>query len=406
MPHLLLFTPTYGDAMRPETVAAVRALRWAGELQWEVGRDDPFPVGDLRNVVVKYRRARELALAGGYDGLVTIEHDMGPPADALELLWNAPGDVVYGVYLLRHGLRVVNALRYDNERNVGQSLSLYGRELQQARRAGVVRVSGVGWGCTLIRRSVLERIPFRLTDEHDAGDMAFATDCLRSGVKMAAHFGVPCLHYDSGEILSPERESEMAVVVAAANVTVAVSGASVKLIAGQRYEMPLPDALEQQRAGYVRVAIPALPAAVQKATDDPLIEVLTRTNRRPTLLALNRASLAEQTSGDWVQTLLQDGESRGIGWSYANMAAYAPKLVGRYIWILDDDDVCVHPTLFAEVADLVAEHDPDVIMVQMDHGGALGVLPDKSWRRPPMLGNIGVSAYIVRREIWQAHAHA
>jgi hypothetical protein len=71
------------------------------------------------------------------------------------------------------------------------------------------------------------------------------------------------------------------------------------------------------------------------------LEVLTRCYRRPGLLAANQASLRAQTCADWTQTLLVDEEGRGIAWSYVNMAGYAPHLVGEYVWILDDDDLCV-----------------------------------------------------------------
>lgn len=136
----------------------------------------------------------------------------------------------------------------------------------------------------------------------------------------------------------------------------------------------------------------------------PFLEVLTRAYKRPQMLAVNQASLAAQTDGDWVQTLLVDEAGRGIAWSHENMGAYAPRLVGEWIWILDDDDACACPTLVADLKRIVAEHDPDVVMVKMDHGKA--VLPGRTWGGDPEYGQIGVSAYIVRRELWQAQAHA
>jgi len=131
---------------------------------------------------------------------------------------------------------------------------------------------------------------------------------------------------------------------------------------------------------------------------------LTRTYKRPQLLAANCESLFRQTSfGWWQQTYLADDEGRGIGWSYRNMAAYAPNLVGLYIWILDDDDMCASDSLVDDLKDIVAAHNPDVIMLKMDHGPR-GVLPGKNWQRPPVMGDIGCSAFVVRREIWQRHA--
>lgn len=136
----------------------------------------------------------------------------------------------------------------------------------------------------------------------------------------------------------------------------------------------------------------------------PFLEILTRTYKRPVMLAANMESLSRQTnSGWWRQTFLNDDVGRGIGWSYQNLAAYAPNLEGLYVWILDDDDVCIRDTLINDLEDIVAAHNPDVIMVKMDHGPR-GVLPAKTWGQWPVMGDIGCSAFVVRREIWQRHA--
>lgn len=136
----------------------------------------------------------------------------------------------------------------------------------------------------------------------------------------------------------------------------------------------------------------------------PFLQILTRTYQRPNLLAANRASVRRQTNqGWWLQTFLNDDAGRGVGWSYANMAAYAPHLEGLYVWILDDDDVCVCDTLIDDLMEIAAIHNPDVIMMRMAHGPR-GILPDKHWQQRPVLGDIGCSAFVVRRAIWQAHA--
>lgn len=135
----------------------------------------------------------------------------------------------------------------------------------------------------------------------------------------------------------------------------------------------------------------------------PFLEVLTRTYKRPNMLAVNKASLRAQTDDDYIQTLLDDPTGYGIGWSYTNMAAYAPYLMGNYIWILDDDDATVSLTLIADLKAIVKAHTPDVIMLKMDHG-ELGILPNKYWQQYPVLGDIGCSAFVVWRKVWQQHA--
>ena len=263
--RVLAFTPTYGSALRPETVASIVGQRWAGELVWEVGRFNPFPPPDLRNVVEQYRRGRERALAGGFDALWTVEHDVVLPPDALERLWGAGGAVVYGVYLFRHGANVVNALEWVGDRNIGMSLSLAPRALARAQRMGEVEVSGAGFGCTLMRREVLERIPFR-PDGEQAPDIPFATDCLRAGVRQVARFDVLCGHVNDGEVLTmaEERGNGGVTVEVLQDVTAGVEGTSVRLVRGSVRPLPVETAQELARAGYVRIR---REEAVEIATD-------------------------------------------------------------------------------------------------------------------------------------------
>ena len=162
--RVLAYTATWLEkgepVMRPECRASVESQVFDGELVWEVGLENPWPYPTHKNVLAQYQHARLLALAGGYDALWTVEHDMVPPADALQKMSYTPAGVVYGVYLLRHGSWVLNAWEYVGERNLGESLTLYPGKVAAARKQGSVRVSGCGWGCTLIHRPVLERVEF------------------------------------------------------------------------------------------------------------------------------------------------------------------------------------------------------------------------------------------------------
>jgi hypothetical protein len=143
------------------------------------------------------------------------------------------------------------------------------------------------------------------------------------------------------------------------------------------------------------------------------LQVLTRCYRRPRMLWSNIKSLealtrsaqgGPQTDSDWQQTFLIDGEGRGVGAAQAALANFAPYVTGEYIWLLDDDDKCIRPSLVEEVKAIVSEHWPGVVMVRMDHGNGR-ILPDKfHWQGPPRLSYIGCSAYIVKRQLWQRFA--
>lgn len=135
----------------------------------------------------------------------------------------------------------------------------------------------------------------------------------------------------------------------------------------------------------------------------PFLTVITRCFQRPNMIAKNIASLRAQTCQDFQQLCLIDDVGRGVGWSYENMATYAPRLKGDYVLILDDDDELICDTLVADLKGIVADTAADIIMLKMDHGPR-GILPGKSWQQRPVLGDIGCSAFVVRREVWQAHA--
>ena len=137
------------------------------------------------------------------------------------------------------------------------------------------------------------------------------------------------------------------------------------------------------------------------------LEILTRTfNQRPNLLAINQASLQRLTDPDWTQTMLVDEVGRGVSWANQSLAAHAPNLVGEWIWALDDDDTCIYPGLVGDLKAIAAEHDPDIVMVRMDHGNGRILPSDLDWGYEPQMGRIGGSAPIVRRAVWQAHADA
>lgn len=137
----------------------------------------------------------------------------------------------------------------------------------------------------------------------------------------------------------------------------------------------------------------------------PFLEVLTRSYKRPGYLAQNQASLRAQTDSDWQQTLLVDEVGRGVPWANRHLGAYAPNLVGDYIWVLDDDDECILPTLVADLKQIVAERAPNVVMLRGEVGSR--VLPDPAhWQQPPVRGEIGMSNFILRRSVWQANAPA
>ena len=142
---------------------------------------------------------------------------------------------------------MINAFEHVGPHNLGSSLSLAPRLLERAERqaAGVVVVSGAGFGCTLIRRGVLERIPFRPDgDNFDAKAQRGKEEQLQelhgvrcagysvcpglpgSGIRSVARFDVRCGHVDGGKVLmvGEKLTGMMMTVRANQDVTVSLSG--------------------------------------------------------------------------------------------------------------------------------------------------------------------------------------
>lgn len=241
--------------MRPETRASIESQVTDVSFDWEIGFHNPFPGQKTKNVVAQYQRAREMALTGGYDALLTCEHDMLLPVNAIQKLYETDAEVVYGTYMLRHGTPCINAWQYVSGRNMGMSLSLYPKEFRALQAKGYGRVSGVGWGCTLIRRDVLDRIRIHSESESDAGDITFAMECLHAGIAMVARFDVQCGHYhENGELLEiGQNGGIVSRVLALQGVNVNVDGDTIVLKKGKYYTLPLEVGAELARAGYVKV---------------------------------------------------------------------------------------------------------------------------------------------------------
>jgi hypothetical protein len=251
---VLIFTPTYDDLLQDRTAESVEAQEFDGEYDWIVNDDNPYPDRDMRNVCHQFQMGRQMALDGGYDAMLCVEHDMILPPGCLQALWDTPAPVVYAIYMLRHGTRVVNLFQKNGSNNLGMSLSLYPAELRAARAAGVCEVSGAGFGCTLMRREVLERIPFRMSDHPP--DLPFSSDCLRAGIKQMGRLDVACGHIDieSGYTLDPWKGFGMiARVLALQTMTVSADGSSLAIKKDRYYSMSTESAIDLMRAGYVRI---------------------------------------------------------------------------------------------------------------------------------------------------------
>lgn len=196
--NVLAFTPTRSNGVGFESRSreSLFSLKWTyGFLDWFVTRDNPSNVG-AENILHQLNKAHDVLEMDGYDALLIVESDMIVPSNALERLARLEGDVCGGIYVLRHDSNELSAFPYvPLETSPGMNI----RTMDLISQWGnVIRTNGVCFGCTLIHRDVLERIPFRLTD-HGAPsvDWAFMEDCNKSGMTTLCDLSVICGHVES-----------------------------------------------------------------------------------------------------------------------------------------------------------------------------------------------------------------
>lgn len=182
---------------RPALDAAL-SLEWPERLDYLMlmgGDESELP---FQNIQVKYEEARQLALARDYEALLTLESDMIVPPDALMKLAEVEADVVYGLYVWRGPIPFWNAYSHLSH-HIGRSMTM-DRERARESWGKVVEVAGIGHGCTLIHRRVLEALPFRLADDMDyCCDWTMGLDCQAQGFVQKAHLGVICGHIRKDE---------------------------------------------------------------------------------------------------------------------------------------------------------------------------------------------------------------
>lgn len=185
------------NAVYPQTLTALEALDTTGHevvLRYYGGDDPKLDAKD--NLTNKHGEMRQEVLDGDFDCLLTVEADVIPPSDALVKLAAVEADVVYAAYCSRSHPMVLCFPTIDGYR--GRSI---GADAEQYRGkfGAVIPSEGVGFGCTLIHRRVLEQVEFRRDVSSEmkrkfADDWTFALDVKAAGFKSAHHLGVLCGH--------------------------------------------------------------------------------------------------------------------------------------------------------------------------------------------------------------------
>lgn len=200
MKRVLMFTPT--NRLEPEALTALMDQTYRGPLDRMITRDNPETVNVHQNIAYNYRKAQRIFLAEGYDALFIVESDVIIPPDALERLLAIDCDIAYGVYCFRRGMPVLNITHPTTYQTFSGHLKEWKEHFGQ-----VIECSGLGFGCTVIHRNVLERHELHSDDGGGNADTVLAKWARANGVRQMADTAVLCGHKrPDGVTLWPGRE--------------------------------------------------------------------------------------------------------------------------------------------------------------------------------------------------------
>ena len=140
--------------------------------------------------------------------------------------------------------------------------------------------------------------------------------------------------------------------------------------------------------------------------ESPFLTVITRHfSKRVKYLQKCKESLSNQTDPDYQQILLIDDVGRGM--DYANKLFTIFKdttdIRGKYVLILDDDDVVEDREFIKELKKVVTYNDyPDIIYMK----GKIppyGILPSTCWGKKPQYANIGSFNFVIAPYLYLKH---
>ena len=151
--------------------------------------------------------ARHIVIKEKFDYMLVVEIDLLPKPDVLEKLLEYPFDIVGCLYYIgfEHG-GVVNPRRpcvfvhhKKHKHGMMGTRCLTVEEGKKIENTGLQKVHGMGLGCTLISRYLLERFPFRVSDlyPNKHHDVFFYMDLNNAGVSVFLNTNLIIEHNNS-----------------------------------------------------------------------------------------------------------------------------------------------------------------------------------------------------------------
>lgn len=148
-----------------------------------------------------------------------------------------------------------------------------------------------------------------------------------------------------------------------------------------------------------------------RPSKQPFLSIVTRCSPsgRERLLQRNVRSVAAQSDQGLEHIFITNAGQNVIEANQSFHRAFH-FIQGQYVFILDDDDYLFDPSFVSQARQLAQTESCEVIMVKERRLPMEGHLPEgdilpgpNHWLKPPILGQVGVSNYAVRRELWLEH---
>jgi len=142
-----------------------------------------------QNIVLKQNKAKEIVLKHDYTHLFSVEADVLIPDHALKKLLFDNKDIVCGIYKLHsHSGHLEGSIAAFRKEDKGYKSIEAGKDFSWGE---IVEVDFLSFGCTLIKREVLENINFGI-----GLDAEFSMNCKNKGFSLFCDTNIKCGHTD------------------------------------------------------------------------------------------------------------------------------------------------------------------------------------------------------------------
>lgn len=151
----------------------------------------------MQKLAISHNDCRMFCINNNYDYLLHLESDIFPPFDVIERLMSHSKDVVGGLYYIDEGIgrRLMLQQYIHLGKGYGRGFNYSPNDEYYFIDGSLKQVFHIGLGCVLLKRSVLDKISFRIEENiFKAPDSYFASDCNSKKIKIYADTSIICRH--------------------------------------------------------------------------------------------------------------------------------------------------------------------------------------------------------------------